>query len=35
MSATEVTEQKGGDNTAIRAFEVGFPEAELTELRRP
>ena len=34
MSATEVTEQKGGDDTAIRPFEVGFPEAELTELRR-
>ena len=34
MSATEVAEQKGGDNAAIRPFEVGFPEAELTELRR-
>ena len=34
MSATKVAEQKGGDNAAIRPFEVGFPEAELTELRR-
>ena len=34
MSATKVAEQKGGDNAAIRSFEVGFPEAELTELRR-
>ena len=34
MSATKVAEQKGDDNAAIRPFEVGFPEAELTELRR-
>jgi pimeloyl-ACP methyl ester carboxylesterase len=34
MSATEVAEQTGSDNSAIRPFEVGFPEAELTELRR-
>lgn len=31
---TEVTQQTGGDDTVIRAFQVGFPEAELTELRR-
>ncbi len=31
MSATEVAEQTG---TAIRPFQVGFPEGELTELRR-
>jgi pimeloyl-ACP methyl ester carboxylesterase len=34
MSATEVGGQTGGDNTAVRPFEVGFPEAELAELRR-
>jgi pimeloyl-ACP methyl ester carboxylesterase len=34
MSATEVAEQTGSDNTAIRPFQVGFPEADLTELRR-
>ena len=33
MSATEVSEQTGSD-TAIRPFEVGFPEEELTDLRR-
>ncbi len=34
MSAYEVAERTGGSNTAVRAFQVGFPEAELTELRR-
>jgi pimeloyl-ACP methyl ester carboxylesterase len=34
MSATEVAEQTGSDNTAIRPFQVRFPEADLTELRR-
>jgi pimeloyl-ACP methyl ester carboxylesterase len=34
ISATEVAEQTGSDNTAIRPFHVDFPEAELTELRR-
>ena len=34
MSATGVGESSGSDNTAIRAFEVGFPESEVTELRR-
>jgi pimeloyl-ACP methyl ester carboxylesterase len=33
MSATEVAEQKDSDNPAIRPFEVGFPDAELTDLR--
>ena len=33
MSATEVSEQTGSD-TAIRPFDVGFPEEELTDLRR-
>ena len=32
---TEGTRQTGSDRTAIRPFRVGFPEAELTELRRP
>src|SRR3954452_20850103 len=31
MSATDVT---AGDTTAIREFEIGFDESELTELRR-
>jgi pimeloyl-ACP methyl ester carboxylesterase len=30
---TEVTRQASSDDTAVRAFQVGFPEAELTELR--
>ena len=30
MSAGEGAEQAGSDNTAIRPFQVGFPEAELT-----
>jgi pimeloyl-ACP methyl ester carboxylesterase len=34
LSATEVGEQPGTDNAAIRPFQVGFPEAELDELRR-
>src|SRR5437016_640109 len=34
MSATEVGQQSGSDQTAVRPFELGFPEAELTELRR-
>ncbi len=34
MSATEVAERTGSDNTAIRPFEVGFSEEEITELRR-
>jgi pimeloyl-ACP methyl ester carboxylesterase len=34
MSATEVAEQAGSDNSAVRPFQVGFPEAELAELRR-
>ena len=34
MSATEVAEPAGGGNTAIRPFQVGFPESELVELRR-
>jgi Epoxide hydrolase N terminus len=34
MSATEVAGQSGGGSTAIRPFQVGFPEAELVELRR-
>src|SRR5579862_9699745 len=32
MSATEIAEQTGGD-IAVRPFEIGFPEGELTELR--
>ena len=31
---TEVAQQTGSDNTAIRPFQVNFPDAELTELRR-
>src|SRR5436190_5915755 len=34
MSATDVAQQTGSNQTAVRPFEVGFPEAELTELRR-
>jgi pimeloyl-ACP methyl ester carboxylesterase len=34
MSAHEEAGQTGSDNTAVRPFQVGFPEAELTELRR-
>jgi len=31
---TEVKEQTDRDNTVVREFQVGFPEAELDELRR-
>ncbi len=34
MSASEVAEQTASGKTAVRAVQVGFPEAELTELRR-
>ncbi len=34
MSATEVVQQTVGDSTAIRPFQVAFPEAELSELRK-
>lgn len=34
MSATEVPEQAGSDNTAIRPLQVGFPEAEPAELHK-
>ena len=30
----EVKEQTGRDSTVVREFQVGFPEAELAELRR-
>ena len=31
---TDGTQETSSDKTAIRSFRVGFPEAELTELRR-
>jgi pimeloyl-ACP methyl ester carboxylesterase len=34
MSAVEAVPQTSSDQTAIRPFQVGFSEAELTELRR-
>ncbi len=34
MSAREVAEPAVGGSTAIRPFQVGFPESELVELRR-
>jgi Epoxide hydrolase N terminus len=34
MSANAGAEQTGSGNTAVRPFQVGFPEGELTELRR-
>jgi Epoxide hydrolase N terminus len=34
MSNSEGAAETGSDNTAVRPFQVGFPEAELTELRR-
>jgi pimeloyl-ACP methyl ester carboxylesterase len=34
MSATGVAGQTGSDNTAIRPFQVGFPETDVAELRR-
>ncbi len=34
MPAADVAAQTGSDNTAVRPFQVGFPDAELAELRR-
>src|SRR6202046_2109084 len=34
ISMSDGTQQTGSDNTTVRAFQVGFPEAELTGLRR-
>jgi pimeloyl-ACP methyl ester carboxylesterase len=34
MAMTEGAQQASGDKTAIRPFQVDFPKAELTELRR-
>jgi len=34
MSVNEVAERTSSGNAVIRTFQVGFPEAELTELRR-
>jgi hypothetical protein len=34
MSATRVAERTGAVNTDIRSFGVGFPDADLSELRR-
>src|SRR5262252_4802917 len=34
MSATEGAGQAASDSTAVRPFQVGFPEADLTDLRR-
>jgi hypothetical protein len=34
MSAAEAGEQTPSDDTAVRPFQVSFPEAELAELRR-
>jgi pimeloyl-ACP methyl ester carboxylesterase len=34
MSATEVARQTSSDMTAVRTFQISFPEAELTDLRR-
>ncbi|MGO9489964.1 MAG: epoxide hydrolase family protein [Solirubrobacteraceae bacterium] len=34
MPATDVAQQTGSQRSAVRPFEIGFPEAELTELRR-
>ena len=34
MSSTETAEQRGGEVTAIRPFEVRFPESDLADLRR-
>ena len=31
---TEVAQPMGGDETAVRPFQVNVPEADLTELRR-
>jgi hypothetical protein len=34
MDMTDDVRQESSDKTAIRPFRVGFPEAELSELRR-
>jgi Epoxide hydrolase N terminus len=34
MSTAEMAPQPEGDTAAIRPFQVGFPQAELCELRR-
>lgn len=34
MPATSVVERTGGDNMAVRPFHIGFPEADLADLRR-
>jgi hypothetical protein len=34
MCATEVAGQTGSESTAVRPFQVSFPEAELADLRR-
>jgi pimeloyl-ACP methyl ester carboxylesterase len=34
MSATQAPSQTGADNAAVRPFQVGFPEADLADLRR-
>jgi pimeloyl-ACP methyl ester carboxylesterase len=34
MSATRAAQQADSENIAVRSFQVGFPEAELIELRR-
>ena len=34
MSVTEVAQEKSDDSIAVRPFRVGFPEAELADLRR-
>ncbi len=34
MSATDAAERTGSGTTTIRPFQIGFPEAELSELRR-
>jgi pimeloyl-ACP methyl ester carboxylesterase len=34
MSVNEVAEQAGTGNATVRPFQVGFPESDLTELRR-
>jgi len=34
MSAQEGAVQTGSDNATVHPFQVGLPEAELTELRR-
>src|ERR1700689_1631987 len=34
MTATEAAERTGSDTTPIRPFQVGFTDAEISELRR-